>query len=401
MRLLLDRNDAHYAEGDAMRVKGVICATVIALGAVTAGPASAAPTWQFANVDGCYGTGECQATYPPAMLSINGHPAMWWYHEGGGIEPADSLEHATWDGRAWHRDVVEGNGVNLPSAGARPVAVMYNGQPNLFYDAYGAHRHAWWDGTGWRFENLPGGTAAAAVVDGGTLHVFWTDGWGLGQSWRAGAVWKTSMLDGVAGSDGQIVRHGYVGYPLQVAMSGGVPHLFYYDRYNGNLRQAWYSAGRWHYVTLDGAGGSGRVNADVGDGIAVNTDGGYPHLFYYDRTNGNLRQAWFDPASWRWRYTVVDGAGTDVGADPSTAVAGTTPWVFYRDVTHGDLRAARYDPTTRRWVLTTLDGSGGGGGRVDSNVGINTAAVATPEGVFVAYYNYTDQHPILRTAWLP
>ncbi len=68
---------------------------------------------------------------------------------------------------------------------------------------------------------------------------------------------------------------------------------------------------------------------------------GYPHISYYDETNGNLKYARRDAAGWRIETVASDG---DVGQYSSLALDATgNPHISYWDVTRGrpDVRARR------------------------------------------------------------
>ncbi len=353
-----------------MTVRRGLWSALIVLGSLLAGPPAAATGWQIVDVAA---QAPPSGGFAPAILDVDGNPNLWWFQAGPAPEGSDTLWHASWDGRAWRSEALIGNSSRqAPFIGRYPSALEYQGQPNLFYGRATFQptglEHAWRDGTTWRFETLPGGTNwVAPVVDHGVLHVFWNDDNGrLGQTWRAGGGWRSVVLDGAGGPDGRI--RATVGASARVIMTGGTAHVFYYDATHGNLRQAWYSAGRWHFSTVDGAGGGGgRVSADVGAEIAVNNDGGYPHVFY--RGAPGLRQAWFDPRTWQWRFSVVD---REAGS-PSTTMSGTTPWVFYSG--RAGLQAVRFDRASWRWVRSVVDAGSRG----------SSAAVSAPDGLFVAY----------------
>ena len=79
-----------------------------------------------------------------------------------------------------------------------------------------------------------------------------------------------------------------------VVLYGGRPHVFYQDATNRNLRHAYYTGTAWGFETFDGAGGpNGRIVADTGLTNTAVPYKGRPHVFYYDRTGGNLRHAYF------------------------------------------------------------------------------------------------------------
>jgi hypothetical protein len=244
-------------------------------------------------------------------------------------------------GATWRAETLDGQGgpqgrIDAP-VGSDGAVVNFTGRPHAFYYDLqsGNLRHAWWSGTTWGFETL----------------------------------------DGAGGSDGRV--NADVGQFASAAIIGGRPHVFYYDASGGNLRHAYYTGTAWGFETLDGAGGSaGRINSAVGQFSSVVDYTGKPHVFYLDEASGDLRHAWWSGTA--WGFETLDGAGGTngrinraLGADTSVTLYGGHPHVFYRDSDGGDLRHAYYTGTT--WGFETLDGAGGGGGRVDGDVGRQTA----------------------------
>jgi hypothetical protein len=153
--------------------------------------------------------------------------------------------------------------------------------------------------------------------------------------------------------------------------------VFEHDATTGDLRWGTRTSTGWTFQTLDGAGGtSGRINANVGEDQAVAVYGGKLHVFSYDRTHGDLRYGRFDGVT--WTFQTLDGAGgtggrisANVGLRLSAAVFSGTLRVIYANSSAGDVRLATLSGST--WTFQTLDGAGGTGGRINGNVGWNTA----------------------------
>jgi hypothetical protein len=171
---------------------------------------------------------------------------------------------------------------------------------------------------------------------------------------------------------------------------------YYYDRTAGNLIRTVLRGEACEAIqVLDGAGGvNGRVNGDVGITPSGVVYGNQPHVFYYDRTHGNLRHAWFDHA---WHFEALDGAGgaggrqnADLGTWPTAMVYGGKLHVVYVRAVPGIIREATFDGTS--WRFQTLDGAGGPG-RIDVSVrgtlGYNTTA-AVYGGTLHLFYLYHD-----------
>ena len=97
----------------------------------------------------------------------------------------------------------------------------------------------------------------------------------------------------------------------------GMPHVFYLEDWcNGPLRHGWWDGSRWHFETLDGAGGArGRVKAAVCGPISVVLYDGVPHVFYSaaDATgHAYLRHTWYGLGGWNFEASCTeteDGTG--------------------------------------------------------------------------------------------
>jgi hypothetical protein len=195
------------------------------------------------------------------------------------------------------------------------------------------------------------------------------------------------VLDGAGGPDGRTTHR--LGPKVSTGRFGLTQNLFSYDATAGNLRWGQRTGSAWSFATIDGAGGTdGRIDANVGEDQAAVAYDGALHVFYYDRTHGDLRHGWYDGSS--WSFETLDGAGggagrlaANVGLRLTALNSAGTLHVFYVN-SIGDLRHARYDGSS--WSFETLDGAGGGGGRIDANVGWNTAAAIFSNKLHVFYF---------------
>jgi len=112
------------------------------------------------------------------------------------------------------------------------------------------------------------------------------------------------------------------------------PHIFFYHRTDGDLKHAYRSAGNWTVETIDTA----------------NDTGAYPHAIrcqtdkfcvcYQDVTNGNLSLAIGDTGA--WSAEDADTGANEVGQTCALALA-----------TDGHLYVAHFDATARRLKLAT------------------------------------------------
>ena len=150
---------------------------------------------------------------------------------------------------------------------------------------------------------------------------------------------------------------------LQLAVAGA-PEAFYFDSTDGSLRDARWGGTRWAFATVDGAGSTlpGHTSGTVGRAASAVEVNGEPMVFYSDASTGSLRAAWHTGGT--WRLETLDGPGSafpghtadHVGAAVSAVVVDGQPEVFYYDATDASVRLAR--GTASGWQFETLDGPG-------------------------------------------
>ena len=169
---------------------------------------------------------------------------------------------------------------------------------------------------------------------------------------------------------------GQVGYYTSIAIDqNGYPHISYYDGTNGDLKYAYKTAsGSWVTETVD-SGGVGWYTS-----IALDASGN-PHISYYDDTNRDLKYA-YKTASGSWITETVDSAG-DVGRYTSIALdASGNPHISYYDGTNGDLKYA-YKTASGSWITETVDSAG--------DVGRYTSIALDASGnPHISYYDGTN-----------
>jgi hypothetical protein len=194
-------------------------------------------------------------------------------------------------------------------------------------------------------------------------------------------------LAGSSGATNQV--SGSLAQYTATITTGNKLHVFYYDDTNGYLRESVWdsSASKWTSSILDGAANtsSGGVKANVGEYVTALDYKGSLQLYYYDVTNGNLRHAWW--SNGRWSYNTMDGSSgaggklnANVGEYVSAMQYGTSLQLYYYDVTNGNLRHAWW--SNGRWSYNTMDGS-------SDNVGTKVTTTQYKGTLYVFYYDAT------------
>jgi hypothetical protein len=106
--------------------------------------------------------------------------------------------------------------------------------------------------------------------------------------------------------------------------------------------------GGWSIETVDEFG-------TVGEFSSIELDSNnYPHISYYDDTNGDLKYAKWTGST--WFIQIVDMAGR-VGYSSSMALdSNNNPHISYRDIDNEDLKYAKWNGSS--WSIETVDSTG-------------------------------------------
>jgi hypothetical protein len=268
--------------------------------------------WSFETLDGrtaITGGHSTDRVGTSAAAGIFGSQLHAYYYD----QSRNDLRHAWWDGRQWNTETLDGDVSNAAGRIAGDVgldvSVLNAGGPHIWYhdQGNGDLRHAWWTGSQWRYETLDGdanvattgrilgsvGAATSAVLFGGQPHVWYHDesNGDLRHAWWTGTEWHYETLDGAGGVHGE--RATDVGADTTATVINGAPHVFYHDVTAGDLRHTWWNGTGWSFETVDGVSGpAGRVPDDVGAGAAVTVYANQLHVWYRDNANGSLHHAW-------------------------------------------------------------------------------------------------------------
>jgi hypothetical protein len=213
--------------------------------------------------------------------------------------------------------------------------------------------------------------------------------------------WQFSVLDGVGGANGR--RTGNMGSSIAAGVYNNKIYVFYYDKTNGNLRLATFNGSTWDFANLDGDLGSfGGKDSNLGMNISMTTYADTLQVTYEDLTNGNLRHAW-QLSNGTWNFENLDGdpgsishKDGDVGLFTSMVNYNGGLQLFYFDQNRQVLRHAWTD-TTRGWQFEDLDGNLSSVARNNAAVGVSPS-VTVYDGTIQLYY-YDAGRTNVRHAW--
>lgn len=355
-------------------------------------------TWRFETLDGAGGgSGRVAANVgsSAAATTLDGLPHVFYRDDTSGV-----LRHAWYDGARWYYEVLDGaggpDGRVTANVGGDPTVVFSLGQLHVFYrDATGGSlRHAFWDGSRWRFETIDNGPNTGGTPDaieyGGVPHVWYHDvaSGRLRHAWWTGSFWAIETLDGAGGPDGRIAAN--VGRDVRAVMYGGVPHVFYADSTHHIMRHGWWTGAAWRFETLAGP------DANQPSAVVYQNQ---LHVFFGGASR--LQHLWW--TGYQWLGEVLDGwgvgpagqIGATLGNDSVAMSYAGTPHVWYVEYGTWKLRHAWW--TGSFWAFETLDGAGGGNGRVQGLVGAGGTGLSFGQRPHIFYYALSSGD--LRHGW--
>ncbi|HEX4290766.1 MAG TPA: putative Ig domain-containing protein [Trebonia sp.] len=403
--------------GLSLSAAGVLSGTI---SAATASGGDLVRSWPF-TVTATDSKGA--AAVAGLKLTINGWPDAFYYDSS-----TRSLRDAQWTSAGWALSTLDGSSSKLAGhtdgdVGRASSAVEIDGGPIVFYSdsATGSLRAAWRAGgaTGnWRFETLDGpgstlaghtaghvGTAISASVVAGEPEVFYYDASSASVRWArlTAAGWQFETLDGPGSALYQHTWH-HVGSAISAVVVDGAPQVYYYDATSGALHRAWWSRGRWFFLTIDGPTSqiAGHTGFRVGSAISATLLGGQPQVYYDDDGASSLRHARQTAAG--WKFETLDGPSSTlpgrtadhVGSAVSVTQMNGDAQVYYYDATRESLRHAWW--TGSAWQFETLDGPGSVVARHDGDrVGSAVSVTEITNGPQV--YDADGTAHSLRHAW--
>lgn len=171
-------------------------------------------------------------------------------------------------------------------------------------------------------------------------------------------------------------------YPsIAAAPTTNYPHVSYFDTTNGDLRYAWKDGSGWHHQAVDTGGTVGLESS-----IAVNNSG-HVRIAYYDSTNSRLKFAYGNGSGAGWVVQEVDNAASVGRYNSLTYDSSNGPHISYYDSTNGALKYAR--GPIGGWSIQTVDT-----GSMGSYSSIATDAQNNPH---ISYYDSANDD--LMYAW--
>jgi len=133
-------------------------------------------------------------------------------------------------------------------------------------------------------------------------------------------------------------------YASLIVDSMGYPHIAYYDETNGSLKYARKISSTWFVETIDNEG-----NVGLWTSIGISQDSKI-HISYYDSTNKDLKHA--TPCDGNWEIDIIDAEG-DVGKYGSLAVDALGGiYIAYHDSDNDSLKYAYRENT--EWSITSI-----------------------------------------------
>jgi hypothetical protein len=200
------------------------------------------------------------------------------------------LKYAYYDGVAWHTEIADPSEEDWNGCSSESLAIDTQDYPHIAHPV--AFMYGYWveylrrDGTSWSqlWNDIDGlGFTSLELDSADQPHISYlsTDD-ELRFSYQDGANWYTEIVDNV----------GTVGAHTTLVLDGADwPHIGYCQFSNSDfwcneLRYAYQNELGWTIEVVDATGQVGEYGS-----MALN-GAGWPHISYYDRTNGDLKYAY-------------------------------------------------------------------------------------------------------------
>lgn len=279
-------------------------------------------------------------TYVSLAVDAAGHP-----HFAYNSVFEDGLHYATWDGKTWHRQIIDTEHTNYYTG----LQLDSEGHPRISYYLYHAPDHTYilhlkyaaFDGKKWTIETVDkrsetGKFNSLALDAAGNPHIAYANV-GLGDLLYA--AWDGSNWN-FGTPDSRRLHNDYVGIGNSIALDkAGNPHIAYLDYTQNLIKYVYFDGKKWNQETVNQMVSRGEV-----DHVSLKLDSrGRPHIAYYDGGSGVLKYA--SRTADGWQTEVVDNSGNN-GKFPSLCLdADDTPYIAYYALDRHALRVAHLERT--------------------------------------------------------
>jgi hypothetical protein len=141
-----------------------------------------------------------------------------------------------------------------------------------------------------------------------------------------------------------------IGWYTSLALDDdGFPHISYYDYSNGDLKYAFWDGSDWNVEVVDSEGNVGRYTS-----IALDSNN-YPHISYCDYGNGFLKYAYWDGSKWHFENVKSNTRGTVSYYTCIALDSADQPHISYCDYTKRTVNYAHW--TGGSWDKLAVDSS--------------------------------------------
>jgi len=256
------------------------------------------------------------------------------------------LHYAHWDGKTWHRAVIDDGHTNYLTS----IQVDGAGHPKISYylyhlptGEYSLHlKYAYSDGKQWYIQTVDprmhtGKMNSLALTSHGDPFISYSF-LGPGDmlyAWWHGSEWEFGSAD-LSRTENTHLSYGNVA----VMDAKDHPSIAYFDNTKNTVKYAGWNGTRWEREVIDHL-----VSLDSLDQISLKIDReGAPHVAYYDAGLGILKYAM--RAVDGWHVETVDHDG-NVGLRPTLVLNGRgDPYISYYDVSNQSIRVAHREAHT-------------------------------------------------------
>jgi len=296
--------------------------------------------------------------YNSLALDSSGHPRIAYWDATN-----QDLRYAAWNGSSWDIQTLDSTG----SVGWCPsLAVDSSDYPHIIYgedhddNHHDRYKYAYKNNSGWHVETVPdqsnaGWPGSLALDSEGHAHISYMT-W---KPWTRRTLWY-GVRDGSPWSFEPVDQTGVgAGVSNSLALdSNSRPHIAYSSQASyGGPRRLSYAAGTDSGWDIQFVGTA--ANAGWGTSLALDSSG-HPHISYQDRTNENLKYAWWDPSldggAGAWDITTVDSMGDLCGYTSLALDSSRFAHISYYNQTNQELRYAVGSGSD--WDIQTVDASG-------------------------------------------